>query len=268
MQQITTQVLWNKALSPNFGRLALACEGEFARAEAGQFVMLGVSGSSDPLLRRPFSIHRAVTSGGRFLGIELLYKIVGPATRRMSRLAAGEPVSLLGPLGNSFRLPEGGRRVYLAAGGVGVAPMVFLVERLATAGRPLSGFRLFLGGRSREELLCVEDFQRAGVPVSCTTDDGSYGDHCLVTDPLEIAVGREPPDLVLACGPKGMLACVVGITRKHGLPCQVSIETMMACGMGACLGCAVPGRGRPDRYLHACTDGPVFDAGEIDWDGR
>jgi dihydroorotate dehydrogenase electron transfer subunit len=65
-----------------------------------------------------------------------------------------------------------------------------------------------------------------------------------------------------------MLACVVGITRKHGLPCQVSIETMMACGMGACLGCAVPGRGRPDRYLHACTDGPVFDAGEIDWDGR
>jgi dihydroorotate dehydrogenase electron transfer subunit len=99
--------------------------------------------------------------------------------------------------------------------------------------------------------------------VVLTTDDGSCGDQCLVTSPLEEAIRREPPDLVLACGPKAMLACVLGIVRACGVPCQVSIETTMACGMGACLGCAVGGRQDDTRYLHACLDGPVFDAEDI-----
>jgi dihydroorotate dehydrogenase electron transfer subunit len=265
MQQITAEILWNASISPHYGRVALACGEEFVRAEAGQFVMLGLPSGGDPLLRRPFSIHRLAQAGGRSLGIELLYKIVGPTTSRLSRLAKGETVNLLGPLGNSFRIPSGCERIYLAAGGVGVAPLVFLVERLAKTHSGLSGCRLFLGGRSREDLLCVEDFERAGIPVRFTTDDGSFGDHCLVTHPLEVAVEQAPPDLLLACGPKGMLACIVGIARKHRLPCQVSIETMMACGMGACLGCAVAGHGRPDRFLHACIDGPVFEAAELEW---
>jgi dihydroorotate dehydrogenase electron transfer subunit len=97
-----------------------------------------------------------------------------------------------------------------------------------------------------------------------TTDDGSWGDQCLVTNPLEEAIRGAPPDLLLACGPKGMLACVLGIVRNRFIPCQISIETMMACGMGACLGCAVSGRQDPTRYLHACLDGPIFDAEEIE----
>jgi dihydroorotate dehydrogenase electron transfer subunit len=96
--------------------------------------------------------------------------------------------------------------------------------------------------------------------VTLTTDDGTAGDQCLVTDPLESAAAGQPPDVIYACGPHGMLKCVAGIAKKHGISCQVSIETMMACGMGACLGCAVaPGRTeRSDRYLHVCIDGPVF----------
>jgi dihydroorotate dehydrogenase electron transfer subunit len=100
--------------------------------------------------------------------------------------------------------------------------------------------------------------------VVLTTDDGSCGEQCLVTSPLEAAVRAEPPDIVLACGPKPMLACIQGIARSHGVACQLSIETMMACGMGACLGCAVPGRKDPSRFLHACLDGPVFDSEDLD----
>jgi dihydroorotate dehydrogenase electron transfer subunit len=263
MQNTETDILWNRPLPGGYGRIGLACGGPFDRARPGQFIMLGFPGSVDPLLRRPFSIHRRIEIQGRSRGIELLYKSIGPATRRMSKLRQGERVSLLGPLGNAFLLPPGVRRLYLAAGGVGVAPMVFLAESLSRLHPQVTDCRLFLGGRSREDLLCVEDFERIGIPVSLTTDDGSCGDQCRVTTPLEEAVRRQPPDLVLACGPKAMLACVQDIVRPQGISCQVSIETMMACGMGACLGCAVAGRQPGGRYLHACLDGPVFDAEDI-----
>ena len=129
---------------------------------------------------------------------------------------------------------------------------------------PMPACRLFLGGRGQEDLLCVVDFERLGIPVVLTTDDGSRGDQCLVTNPLEEAIRRDPPDLVMACGPEAMLACVLGIVGAQRIACQVSIETMMACGIGACLGCAVRGRQDASRYLHACLDGPVFDAAEIE----
>jgi len=263
MIQTTATVLQNETLAPNYGRISLSCGGSFVRSKPGQFVMLGFPDSIEPLLRRPFSIHRLSMADGRCRGIELLYKTVGPATRRLSRLRAGEAVSLLGPLGNAFRVAPGTRRIYLAAGGAGVAPMVFLLEWLRSMPQEPPACRLFLGGRSREDLLCAEEIERLGTPVVLTTDDGSCGDQCLVTSPLEEAIRGEPPDLVLACGPKAMLACVLGIVRAHSVPCQVSIETMMACGMGACLGCAVGRRQDDTRYLHACRDGPVFDAEEI-----
>jgi dihydroorotate dehydrogenase electron transfer subunit len=138
------------------------------------------------------------------------------------------------------------------------------VETLVRLNAPTREYRLFLGGRSQEDLLCIEDFERLGIPVSLTTDDGSCGDQCVVTTPLEEAIQQAPPALVLACGPPAMLTCVLGIVRRHRLPCQVSIETMMACGMGACLGCAVPSRRAGNRYLHACLDGPVFDADDLE----
>ena len=263
MIQSLSQVLRNEMIAPNYGRIALTCGGPFGRSKPGQFVMLGFPGSIDPLLRRPFSIHGLVVDAGHTRGVELLYKTIGPATRRMAGLRPGDTVSLMGPLGSAFLIPSGTRCIYLAGGGVGVAPLAFLVEWVRGLEHP-PAMRLFLGGRNREELVCVEDFERCGVPVVLTTDDGSCGEQCLVTNPLEAAVRAAPPDLVLACGPKPMLACVLGIARAHGVSCQVSIETVMACGMGACLGCAVPGRRDPARFLHACLDGPVFDSGEID----
>jgi dihydroorotate dehydrogenase electron transfer subunit len=111
--------------------------------------------------------------------------------------------------------------------------------------------------------LCCNEFLELGASVITTTDDGSDGDQCLVTHPLEKAMGITSPDVIVACGPMEMLACVVGIAEKYQVPCQVSIETMMACGMGACLGCAVETRIDAEHYLHACVDGPVFSADEL-----
>ena len=141
--------------------------------------------------------------------------------------------------------------------------MVFLVERLAHS-HDLSACEIFLGGRSREDLLCLEDFGRMGVKVHRTTDDGSDGAQCFLTHPLEEAARERPPDVIYACGPMDMLSCVAGIAARQGIACQVSIESVMACGVGACLGCAVEGRAH-DGYLHVCKDGPVFDADRLRW---
>jgi dihydroorotate dehydrogenase electron transfer subunit len=263
MIQTLATVLYNTPLVGAYGRIGLACGEDFARARPGQFVMLGFPETLHPLIRRPFSIHRQLMAAGTIHGIELLYKMVGPATRRLSRLKQGDGVDLLGPLGSAFVLPAGAHRLYLAAGGVGVAPLLFFAAHLGRLQRQALECRLFLGGRSRDDLLCVEDFEQLGVAVVPTTDDGSCGDQCRVTTPLEDAIRLAPPDLVLACGPREMLACVQDITRRHGIACQLSIETMMACGVGACLGCAVAGRKDEARFLHACMDGPVFDADEV-----
>lgn len=262
MIQTAATVLYNAKLGSSYGRIGLSCGRAFVRSKPGQFVILGFPETLHPLLRRPFSIHRQIDPEGSSGGIELLYKMVGPATQQLSRVTAGQSVSLLGPLGSAFVLPPGTRRLYLAAGGVGVAPLLFFAEHLSRHDSPLE-CRLFLGGRSRDDLLCTEDFERLGIAVVPTTDDGTCGDHCLVTAPLAEAIRRAPPDLVLACGPREMLTCVLGIVRQHCIRCQVSIETMMACGMGACLGCAVKGQRDETRFLHACMDGPVFDAEEI-----
>ena len=121
MIQSLSRVLRNEMIAPNYGRLALACGGPFGRSKPGQFVMLGFPGSIDPLLRRPFSIHGLVVDAGHMRGIELLYKTIGPATRRMAGLKPDDTVSLMGPLGSAFLIPSGTRRIYLAGGGVGVA---------------------------------------------------------------------------------------------------------------------------------------------------
>ncbi|MDX9787009.1 MAG: dihydroorotate dehydrogenase electron transfer subunit [Desulfobacterales bacterium] len=262
MIQESANVLWNRPKGPAYYSLGLACKG-YAQAIPGQFVMLRISQQHAPLLRRPFSIHRLIIQKGQCVGIELLYKVVGVGTRLLSSARKGDLLDILGPIGNGFRIPDRYHTVYLVGGGIGVPPLVFLATQLVQSGMSPAACRMFLGGRSEEDLLCIEDFKSLGIAVHITTDDGSAGDHCLVTHPLETAVAQSPPDGIYACGPLPMLACIVGISEKYAVACQVSIESMMACGMGACLGCAVPKRNDPDRYWHVCKDGPVFDAADV-----
>lgn len=264
MIQQQATIIWNRQVGPDIHRLGLACDQGYPEAAPGQFVMVQIGAEPSPLLRRPFSIFGLIGQREKLEGIELLIKVVGPGTTRLAALRPGQRLDLLGPLGRGFRVAPGSSLIYLAAGGVGVAPIHFLAADLVALGIDAGRCRVFIGGQSRADLLCQDEFKALGMPVTITTDDGSAGDQCLVTDPLDIAIQEQIPDWVYACGPPGMLACVAGIAESHQVACQVSIETMMACGLGACLGCAVKSRSQKDAYLHACMDGPVFDATEIE----
>ena len=257
------KVLSNSALGNGIYRIRLSCNRHYVRAVPGQFVMVRSSEQIDPLLPRPFSIHRLIQKKGSVTGLELLYKVVGKGTRLLSHLRSGDVLAMTGPLGKGFEIPTKVSKAKIVAGGIGVAPMVFLAQTLTESKRHLSSIEVFIGGRTKADLLCLKDFSALGVTIHLTTDDGSSGDQCLVTDPLDMAVAKNGTDIIFACGPMEMLTCVAGIAEKHNVRCQVSIETMMACGMGACLGCAVASRRHTHRYLHACKDGPVFDTRDL-----
>jgi dihydroorotate dehydrogenase electron transfer subunit len=257
------EVLSNIPVGPGYHRIKLSCDRQYTDAIPGQFVMVRMIPQIDPLLPRPFSIHRLTKHNGLVTGLELLFKVVGKGTHALSIKNPGDYLDLTGPLGNGFSIPAEVKHIKIVAGGIGVAPMIFFLDHLKEHRHDLADVRVFLGGKSKADLLCLNDFSAIGVPVHATTDDGSSGDQCLVTDPLEIAVAESPPDIIYACGPMDMLACIAGIANKYRIACQVSIEAMMACGMGACLGCAVASRNHSDHYLHACLDGPVFDIQEL-----
>jgi dihydroorotate dehydrogenase electron transfer subunit len=257
-------VIWKRQESPTCFRIGLTCEHGYEEARAGQFVMIHLGDRHGALLRRPFSIFDRIGPLGRTEGIEVLFKVVGKGTARLSRLVEKDTVDLLGPLGRGFQFRSTGP-FYLAAGGIGVAPIHFLAKQLHAQGIDTGQCRAFIGGQSLADILAQQTFLDLGMPVTITTDDGSAGDQCLITDPLEEAIIQKIPQAVFACGPPGMLHCVAGIAARHDVPCQVSMETVMACGLGACLGCAVPSSRSNVGYLHTCVNGPVFETTELDW---
>jgi dihydroorotate dehydrogenase electron transfer subunit len=260
MEQTISECRFNRPVAPGYYRMGISCPEAYSKSIPGQFVMVGLPEATVPLLRRPFSIHGLIKSGERVEGIEILYKVVGPATRRLATCGKGEPLSLLGPLGRGFTLSDKYRKIVIVAGGIGVAPLLFLAAKLKESGADPTLWKVFLGGRSEADILCLEDFSALGCPVHITTDDGSLGDQCLVTHPVEEALSAELPDIMYACGPDAMMQCIAGYAAKHRVHCQVSVETMMACGVGACLGCAVQHPQDSSRYHHVCKDGPVFES--------
>ncbi|MEW5736050.1 MAG: dihydroorotate dehydrogenase electron transfer subunit [Thermodesulfobacteriota bacterium] len=251
MKEAKTHIVENRQVAPNTFRMELACPEVAGRARPGQFVMVRTTAELSPLLRRPLSVHDVTGRGN----LRLLYRIVGKGTALLSEMREGAPVSLLGPLGRGFS-PEAAEAHCLVAGGIGVAPLLFLARELI--GRNRGRVRLLLGGRSSADILCVPDFEALGVRVDAATEDGSLGRRGMVTDLLEELLEKGEAGAVYACGPEAMLKVVAVMARGRKSPCQVSLESHMACGLGVCLGCAreKPGGG----YYHVCKDGPVMDA--------
>ena len=220
-----------------------------AAAQPGQFAQILVPGKT---LRRPISICDAADGMLRFV-----FQVRGGGTARLAKDSAGDAWDILAPLGHGFSLPARGGRALFVGGGSGVPPLLFAARQLG------AGARAVLGFRSRDGVILEEDFARAGCEVAVATEDGSAGYHGLVTGCLD----GPDPDAVFACGPTPMLRAVAAWAEEKGVPCQLSLEERMACGLGACLGCACKLRrdGR-EEYGHVCKDGPVFDAREIVWE--
>ena len=260
-----TRVVWNRPAASGYYRMGLAVDGGFEQAKPGQFVMVRAGSGVNPLLRRPFSLLGLIREGAAVTGIEILFKVVGKGTRLLSTVREGGRLSVIGPLGNAFQVPERCRELILVAGGVGVPPIRFLAQSLLEREDAPGRCVVFIGGRSQDDLVCITEFDLPGFLLDVSTDDGSRGHHGVVTRSLERALSEGSADLICACGPPAMLKAVAGIAAAHGVACQVSIEAMMACGMGACLGCAVKLKDDAERYRHVCMDGPVFDASRLSW---
>ncbi len=260
MIQEKVTVIGNEKIGSVYYRITLTCHKDYSRAIPGQFIMLGFSDSRDFMLRRPFSIHTLKIESNNAIGINLLYKVVGPTTKKLSQCKKGDNLEILGPLGRGFLVSEEANRIFMVAGGVGIAPISFLVESMIQKRIDLSRSDLFFGGRTKDDLPCKDDFQNRGIEVRLATDDGSLGEIGNVTKPLEAALTKNRPDVIYACGPWPMLKAVGKIAESKRIPCQLSVEAMMACGIGACLGCVVESRNENSKRLHACKDGPVFDS--------
>lgn len=235
-----------------------------AQACPGQFLMVRPAKFLDPLLPRPFSIHRL-----RGDQVEILFKVVGQGTRQLAGLKKGDLLEVRGPLGRGFNFDKD-REPILVAGGMGAAPLLFLAEtwKRSPEKNKKGPLRLFLGARNKAELLCLKEFERAGVQIFAATEDGSYGRKGLVTRLLTTTIkDPSPKQTLFVCGPNPMLKAVRNWAVQKGVPCQLSLETHMACGLGACLGCVVARKkGTEIAYVNVCQEGPVFEAQEVLWD--
>lgn len=256
IRQVEAKALKHSEIAPGFFLLELLTEEIAQAALPGQFVMIRVSQGLAPLLRRPFSIHRVEGNS-----LSILYRVVGNGTRLLSRLKPGEGVDLVGPLGRGFSIPADARTVVLVGGGIGIAPLGFLAEYIRSR---MDRIRLILyyGARSGGELLRLDILQKLDMEMRLATDDGSKGEKGMVTAILEQDMHNLSPALYCGCGPEPMLKALARLPFTNADRVQVSLEANMACGIGACLGCAVETR---SGYGHVCQDGPVFSLEDLPW---
>jgi dihydroorotate dehydrogenase electron transfer subunit len=257
----------NKKVAPGHFQMTVRLPLSFTDPQPGQFIMVRSAGHKEPLLARPLSVFGFQRRKEDTL-LDLLYLVAGEGTALLSRMKPGDPLSVLGPLGAGFTLPEGMKRAVLIAGGVGVAPLTYLLKKLClkTAGHHGIDAVFYLGART-DELLAGLDRLEGACNLKICTDDGSRGTHGLVTEVLKSEINAyDPADTVLfACGPGPMVRALSGLLKNETFSCQVSLEERMACGLGACLGCAVAVRNADGTmgYQRVCKDGPVFDLRRI-----
>lgn len=248
--QLLCPVVKTEKLNPYAFSLTVEA-GELARAALpGQFVHIKCGHSR--LLRRPISI--CDVKGDR---LRLVFEVRGDGTGWLSRRAVGDKLDILGPLGNGFDLSGPGKRL-LVGGGIGLPPMLYAAKACGGDCRVVAGFR------SKDRAMLLDEFQGAAGSLSVASDDGSIGYHGFVDALVKSALEQDGGyTSVLACGPKPMLRAVVRAAEPFGVAVQVSMEERMACGVGACLGCAV--QMADGAMKHVCKDGPVFLASEVDW---
>ncbi len=264
MFQAKAKIIYNKRVNHKYLYLLIREPRIAKEASAGQFLNIKVSDNVEPFLRRPFSIHRV-----NGVNIEVLYEVIGLATQILSQKKAGEYLDIIGPLGNGFdyegrRTPacRTGRKDeerILVAGGMGIAPLMFLAGKLKK-----TKAIVLIGAKTKNDILCEKEFKKLGCDVKIATDDGSRGFKGKVTDLLKRLLSTMDYRLwtIYGCGPRPMLKEISRLSKECNIPAQISLEEHLACGIGACLGCVV---GTIDGYKRVCREGPVFKADEIIW---
>ncbi|NOZ79572.1 MAG: dihydroorotate dehydrogenase electron transfer subunit [Acidobacteria bacterium] len=263
-RNVTARLAARRDLTEDSFSLRLRLEGAFDRPIPGQFVMIRPAGGSQPFWRRAFSVAGFETDGaGGWL--DLMVKIVGPATQAWHELPLHTPVEVLGPLGAGYPVDQAHGRLALIAGGIGLPPLVYAIPGLARRG---VRWDLYLGAATASRLVGLEECSRladtSGGRIIIATDDGSAGERGLIPVVLERRIDAgELYDSLWSCGPMAMLRAVAEVARRRHIEAQLALEERMACGLGVCLGCVVPAAG--GGHLRVCREGPVIDASRIDW---
>lgn len=288
------KVVKNVSIGPAFYRLSLCLDSvsakAFSKVVPGQFVEIDLSNTSLPapenipeeladiarrqiILRRPFSfcdVRTDLLDDSEHVCVDILYCVVGPATLRMTALKDGDSISLIGPLGNGFSIPDGRKYALLVAGGMGAPPLLHLAKILKNEYQGIDIISM-IGARTVNALpLGTDDFSQYASTQMVSTDDGSAGSDGFVTYNLEEWLRGNSnaiaDTIVYSCGPEPMLAEVARVAAKYNVPCQVSMERLMACGIGLCQSCAVETKTVDKNetvYKLCCKDGPVFDSREV-----
>jgi len=259
MQEYEAGILRTKLLTNNIYLIDLSCDAVACESVPGQFVQVRVGYGTDPFLRRTFSVCGADPERGEII---LMIKIKGHGTKILCSIKKGKTINVIGTLGNGFDLHLGGRGpCVLVAGGMGVAPLVFLANKLKQSIKRTVIF--MMGAQNSGELSIIDGLIAEGTEIMTATDDGSSGFHGFVSKLLQENISLINPAAIYACGPFQMMKAVAAIAKNKSISCQVSLEERMACGVGACFGCAVElSNGQMAR---TCVDGPVFFADEINW---
>ena len=257
MKQLIAKILENKRIGQSFYRMRLESGYLAKNSKPGQFVEVKCSEGDEVLLRRPLGVHRIFNGG-----IDLLYEVIGKGTKDLSARKRGDSLNIIGPIGRGFDLSAIKKPPLIVAGGVGAAPLLCLAQKMAE--KKIKPY-VMIGARTASHILCEKDFKELGCFVVVATEDGSKGHKGYVTDIMRhlLMVIRCKASIIYACGPHPMLKAVDHIADSSGIPCQVSMEEHMACGVGVCLGCPV--KVKSGGYKMVCKDGPVFDSREIAW---
>lgn len=226
----------------------------------GQFAMLSIEGNKDILLPRPLSIHKFSHKENSSC-LDFLFKVIGKGTALLAKLSISSPIRVLAPLGNGFPDPPSGYKALIIAGGMGIAPLFPLILRLKASSFSVS---VIYGAKSRDDLVCLPELLDMGdITIKITTEDGTEGETGFVTKRLEHEEDETKAKTVIyACGPEPMLKKVTDFAAERKMPCWISLERRMACGVGACLSCVAKTK---EGYRCTCKDGPIFESKDIIW---
>lgn len=254
--QDTFPILENEHIAEDTYSLVFHAPHIAQRARAGQFVNVRCA---DKTLRRPISICEIDKEAGN---LRLVYGVRGEGTAWLSQLTSADTVDVLGPLGNGFNFLSAFKKAVFVGGGIGVPPLLEASKKFGQDAVAIIGFR------NKDFVILEKDFESVVSKTIVTTDDGSYGINGFVSTPLEEELKKGEHDVIYACGPMRMLKSIADLAKQYNVPCYVSLEERMGCGMGACLGCAckIKRKGK-EQYLHVCKEGPIFLAEEVVFGG-
>ncbi len=258
---IKAKLIEKKELIPGIFKFSVNAKEIVQTAKPGHFIEIRVNDDIEPFLRRPISIHNMDINSGK---LEFIFQVKGKGTEILSKKKVGDLIDIIGPLGNGTFKYEKYENIAIIGGGIGVFPLYELAKNAKNDGKKVY---TYLGFRNKDLVVLEEEFTNVSTSLTLTTDDGSYSQKGFAIDFLKKDIEDGKIDSIFACGPLPMLKAVRNLAIEKGIPCQISLEERMGCGLGVCLGCAVKTANSPEeapQYVHVCKAGPVFDAGYVE----